>query len=56
MNPTITELTQKAAAQATEIPALYGRVDFSITPERFAAKQGDQSELAPEFAGRRAAI
>jgi hypothetical protein len=49
-------LAGKVAAQATDVPLIYGRVDFSITPERFAAEQADQSELAPEFAGRRAAL
>jgi ER-bound oxygenase mpaB/B'/Rubber oxygenase, catalytic domain len=53
MNPLITELTQKAAAQAAEIPAMYGRVDFSITPKRFTVARGDQTHLAPEFVPRR---
>src|ERR1700685_3331145 len=44
---------QNVAAQATEIPALYGRVDFSTPPERFATGPGDQTALAPEFAARR---
>src|ERR1700691_3154968 len=41
------------AAQATDIPAIYGGVDFSITPERFAAAPGDQTELAREDLARR---
>jgi ER-bound oxygenase mpaB/B'/Rubber oxygenase, catalytic domain len=49
-NPTLPEQT---TAQATEIPSMYGRVDFSITPERFAAEPGDQTELAPELSARR---
>lgn len=44
---------QNVASQATEIPALYGRVNFSTTPERFGAGPDDQTELAPEFAARR---
>ena len=36
MNTSITELTEKVASQAAQIPSMYGRVDFSITPERFA--------------------
>jgi hypothetical protein len=53
MNDSITELTKKITAQAAEIPPMYGRVDFSITPERFTVQPGDQSELAPEFSQRR---
>jgi hypothetical protein len=49
-------LARKVAAQATDVPSIYGRVDFSITPERFAAERSDQSELASEFAGRRAEL
>jgi hypothetical protein len=32
---------------------MYGRVDFSITPERFTVAPGDETELAPEYAERR---
>jgi hypothetical protein len=46
-------LTEQTTAQATEIPSMYGRADFSITPERFAAEHGDQTELAPELTARR---
>jgi hypothetical protein len=46
-------LPQQTTAQATEIPSIYGRIDFSTTPERFAAAPGDQTELAPELAARR---
>src|ERR1700722_1797857 len=50
---TIAELTDMIATQATEIPSVYGRVDFSITPERFTVEPGAQTELAPQFAQRR---
>jgi hypothetical protein len=53
MNTSITELTKKIAAQATELPTMYGGVDFSITPERFTVAPGDQTDLEPEFAQRR---
>lgn len=53
MNTTIAELSKKVSAQAAEIPSMYGSVDFSITPERFAAEPGDQTDLEPEFAERR---
>jgi hypothetical protein len=46
-------LTEKIATQITQIPAVYGRVNFSITPERFTAEPGDQTELGPEFSERR---
>ncbi len=44
------------AAQAADIPSMYGRVDFSITPERFTADLRDETELAPEYAERRAEL
>lgn len=53
MNTSIAELTEQVAAQAALIPSMYGRVDFSITPERFATAPGDQTVLAPEYAARR---
>jgi|HubBroStandDraft_1064217.scaffolds.fasta_scaffold33641_2 hypothetical protein len=53
MSTSITELNDKIAAQAAQIPSIYGRVDFSITPERYTVEPGDQTELAPEFVVRR---
>ncbi len=53
MNASITQLAGKTASQASQIPSMYGRVDFSITPERFTAEPGDQTELAPESSQRR---
>jgi len=53
MSTSIAELNESVASQAAKIPAMYGRVDFSITPERFAAEPDAQTELAPEFAERR---
>jgi hypothetical protein len=47
------ELTKNVAAQAEQIPSMYGRVDFSITPERFTVAPGDPNDLEPEFAERR---
>lgn len=32
---------------------MYGRVDFSITPERFTVAPDDRTDLAPEFSSRR---
>jgi hypothetical protein len=53
MTTSITELTAADACQATQLPAVYGRVDFSITPERFTVAPGDETEIAPEYAPRR---
>jgi hypothetical protein len=53
MNTSIPGLTEKVSAQAEQIPSMYGRVDFSITPERFTVEPGDQTDLEPEFAERR---
>ena len=53
MSTSIAELNESVASQAAKIPAMYGRVDFSITLERFAAEPDAQTELAPEFAERR---
>jgi len=44
-----TLFNEKIATQLTQIPAIYGRVDFSITPVRFTAQPADQTELHPEF-------
>src|SRR5580704_10944459 len=48
-----TPMTEGDAAQAVQIPSMYGRVDFSTTPERFTVAPGDETEIAPEFAARR---
>jgi hypothetical protein len=49
MRISIAELVAKAKSQAVQIPSLYGRVDFSITPERFAAEPDARTELDPKF-------
>jgi hypothetical protein len=56
MNTSITKLNAAVASQATQIPSMYGRVDFSITPERFTVASGDETELAPEYAQRRSEL
>ena len=53
MNAPIPELAEAVAAQAAQIPGMYGRVDFSCTPERFTVAPGDRTDLAPEFLTRR---
>ncbi len=56
MQTSAADLSEIIAAQATQVPSMYGRVDFSITPERFAAAPNDVTELAPEFLSRRAEL
>lgn len=56
MTISIAELDGKIAAQAAHIPDLYGRIDFSIVPERFAVAPDDRTDLAPEYAARRPAL
>ena len=53
MTTAIPELNENVASQAAQIPAMYSRVDFSITPERFTVDANVESELAPEFLERR---
>jgi ER-bound oxygenase mpaB/B'/Rubber oxygenase, catalytic domain len=56
MNASITELTEGVSRQAGDIPAMYGRVDFSLTPERFTTEPGAQTQLDPRFLDRRPAL
>src|SRR6202050_264568 len=56
MSTSIAELKESVARQAALIPAIYGRVDFSITPERFTAEPDAETELEPAFAMRRAEL
>jgi hypothetical protein len=53
MNTSIADLTGKIAAQAAQIPSMYGRIDFSITPERFTVAPDAQTFLGPELSARR---
>lgn len=48
----LSELQQRVAEQKTRIPSLYGNVDFSIVPERFAGGAEDTSLLPPKMAAR----
>ncbi|HVK99322.1 MAG TPA: oxygenase MpaB family protein [Dongiaceae bacterium] len=43
-------LQAQVLEQKTRIPSLYGDVDFSIVPERFAAKPEDRSLLPEKYA------
>jgi ER-bound oxygenase mpaB/B'/Rubber oxygenase, catalytic domain len=56
MSISIAALTEKIAAQGTENPVMYGGVDFSITPERFAVEPDAKTDLAPQYAARRSAL
>jgi hypothetical protein len=56
MIASITKLTQESSRQASEIPTMYGHVDFSLTPERFTADAGEHTQLDPRLLGRRPAL
>ncbi len=43
-------LQAQVLEQKTRIPSLYGDVDFSIVPERFAGARADRSLLPPTYA------
>jgi ER-bound oxygenase mpaB/B'/Rubber oxygenase, catalytic domain len=53
MTAPIADLNASITRQAAQIPAMYGRVDFSVMPERFTVDPEVESELAPEFSARR---
>lgn len=53
MSASIAALNEKVRDQAVSNPATYGRVDFRITPQRFAAKPEDETVLGPDLAKRR---
>jgi ER-bound oxygenase mpaB/B'/Rubber oxygenase, catalytic domain len=46
MRPSIESIAARVRSQATLLPTLYGRFDFDTSPERFAAKDEDVSELS----------
>jgi hypothetical protein len=56
MSASIAELTRKVSDQASDIPAMYGHVDFSVTPERFTTELGEHTHLDPKFLQRRPAL
>src|SRR6204780_2848660 len=56
MNNPTTELPALLATEAAQIPSMYGRMDFSITPERFTVEPDAVSELGPEVLQRRAEL
>src|SRR6204780_3580514 len=56
MNNATTELPALLATEAAQIPSMYGRMDFSITPERFTIAPDAVSELGPELSQRRPAL
>ena len=50
MTQSLEQLWEQVQAQKTLIPSLYGDVDFSVTPERFAGNPADRSILPDHFA------
>jgi hypothetical protein len=53
MNTWRTEFNEKIAAQGAHLPSMYGHLDPSNTPERFAPQPCDQTELDREFLDQR---
>ncbi|MCC8963030.1 DUF2236 domain-containing protein [Bradyrhizobium sp. Pear76] len=53
---TLEKLRSNVAAQRERTPGIYGKVDFAIVPERFAADAGTPSVLPGKFAAARAAL
>jgi hypothetical protein len=52
----IEALELKAHAQRERIPVMYGEVDFSAVPERFAAERNDSSSLPARLRKKREAL
>src|ERR1700733_3218889 len=53
MNNPTNAPTAMLATEAAQIPSMYGRVDFALTPERFTAEPDASSELDPRLSHRR---
>ncbi len=51
-----TDLWEEVYTQATALPGIYGRIDFSSTPERFTTDMADVSALRGPFRDRRPAL
>ena len=56
MNVAITKLAEGVSRQAGELPTMYGRVDFSLTPERFTTEPDVETRLDPALLPRRPAL
>src|ERR1700733_10298434 len=56
MNNPTKELSALLATEAAQIPSMYGRMDLSITPERFTVESDAVTDLAPQFLPRRAEL
>jgi hypothetical protein len=52
----LTALWDEVRSQATANPSIYGRIDFSSSPERFTADLSDVSSLRGAFLDRRPAL
>jgi hypothetical protein len=53
---TTTALWEEVRAQATAIPEIYGKIDFSAMPERFTVDMSEVSSLRGPFVDRRSAL
>ncbi len=49
-------LWQRVESQKQENPAIYGNIDFSVIPERFAAKAEDHSTISGKYEAERTAL
>ena len=49
-------LWDRVESQKERIPDMYGRIDFSVVPERFATGPDDHTQLAARHADRRPAV
>ncbi|HTX49303.1 MAG TPA: oxygenase MpaB family protein [Caulobacteraceae bacterium] len=52
MNPSSIDFAGSAARQAAELPAMYGKVDFTDTPERFTTDPDAQTALGADLGER----
>lgn len=56
MAESLAELQARVRAQAAQVPALYGQVDFDVVPERFTADPEVRSQLPERFRKQRARL
>lgn len=50
------DLRARVRAQREKVPAIYGNVDFSAIPERFASAPDDQTSLSGRYVAQRPAL
>ena len=55
-SPVLDALRERVQSQKERNPAMYGNVDFSIVPERFADQPEDDSSLSGKYREERPAL